>query len=320
MTQKPRPYNSQVAPNQRPFSSKGKTASTHSKVPLSEATAGKLYRVRDKDWAALWGEHLSWDEANRLKNQVVGERRSTTARVEDMEVPPPEWWTCEHRDQDQPVDDGTDQLTSQASPPDQGHPHVVHGRVVGVIPGPSSGTAYGLDGTEIVTIPANGTIVSIPPGTELVFHSQVDEGGTGVREIPCAVFKGDVVQARPVAGHVAAVRHVAPRPAQPKGPPKYRDVTVKKPPPRTAPPPRDKTVSTAPVFVRLGAAPAPLEPNKEDVLPSPLKVALETDGPALPDNAITDADIKDVASDIGGAPTGDDIRAAKAQRDAERAG
>lgn len=53
-----------------------------------------LYRVRDKDWAALHGENLSMSDALRLKEHVVGARKSTTARLEPMSVPPPEWYAA----------------------------------------------------------------------------------------------------------------------------------------------------------------------------------------------------------------------------------
>lgn len=80
---------SQVAPGQKPFHRPGvHTATTHSRVPLEQATAGKLYRVRDRadvhGNAAIWGDLLPFDEATKLKEQVVGRRQSKTARVEEM--------------------------------------------------------------------------------------------------------------------------------------------------------------------------------------------------------------------------------------------
>lgn len=86
---KPRQPGSQVAPGLKPLHTNRTTASKHSKVPLEQATAGRLYRVRDKDWAALWGENLTWKEATELKDLVVGRKKSRTARVEDMAIPPP---------------------------------------------------------------------------------------------------------------------------------------------------------------------------------------------------------------------------------------
>lgn len=79
---------SQVAPGQKPLFRDGPTASTHMRVPVMQATAGKRYRVRDKvdanGVANIWGEDLSYDDAVRLKERVVGMRRSKTARVEEM--------------------------------------------------------------------------------------------------------------------------------------------------------------------------------------------------------------------------------------------
>lgn len=80
---------SQVAPGQKPFHRPGAhTASTHSRVPLHQATAGKLYRVRDRadadGNAAVWGDLLSHADALKLKETVCGTRQSKTARVEEM--------------------------------------------------------------------------------------------------------------------------------------------------------------------------------------------------------------------------------------------
>jgi hypothetical protein len=60
-------------------------------LPLDQVTEGRTYRVRDKDFAVIWGEGLSWDDAVKLKEKVVGARRSKTARVEDEETPVPDW-------------------------------------------------------------------------------------------------------------------------------------------------------------------------------------------------------------------------------------
>ncbi len=92
MTPKPRIPGSQAPPNRKPLFNDGRTASTHSKIPVDQATDGKLYRVRDKDWTWVWGANLSYADACKLKEQVVTARKSTTARVEDMAVDPPEWY------------------------------------------------------------------------------------------------------------------------------------------------------------------------------------------------------------------------------------
>lgn len=58
---------------------------------------GKLFRVRDKDHGdgkpvTIWGDELDHSDANKLKELVVGQGKSTTARVEPMEMPAkPNW-------------------------------------------------------------------------------------------------------------------------------------------------------------------------------------------------------------------------------------
>lgn len=68
------------------------------KEPLSKATAGKLYRVRDEHKAGpdgtqipgkLWGDKLPYDRAVKLKEETCGKRKSTNALIEDMVVPYP---------------------------------------------------------------------------------------------------------------------------------------------------------------------------------------------------------------------------------------
>lgn len=49
---------------------------------------GMLYRVRDKEWVAVWAENLSWPVANRLKDHVLVHSGSRSARVEAMDIPP----------------------------------------------------------------------------------------------------------------------------------------------------------------------------------------------------------------------------------------
>lgn len=53
----------------------------------SHPIQGMLYRVRDKDWAELWGEGLPHADAVQLKAKTVGARKSTTARIEACDVP-----------------------------------------------------------------------------------------------------------------------------------------------------------------------------------------------------------------------------------------
>src|SRR5256885_1122622 len=86
---KPRKPGSQVPPNLKVHVSDRPTARGHSKIPIEVATAGRLFRVRDKNWTKVWGDNLSWPEANKLKDQVCAQGKSRTARVEDMAVQPP---------------------------------------------------------------------------------------------------------------------------------------------------------------------------------------------------------------------------------------
>lgn len=84
---------SQVAPNQKPLHTSARTATTHHKVPPDQAHAGKTFRVRDKHEPGkpgrVWGQDMTWTDANQCKEQVVGSRKSKTARVERMDVPMP---------------------------------------------------------------------------------------------------------------------------------------------------------------------------------------------------------------------------------------
>jgi hypothetical protein len=61
--------------------------------PLSVSTAGQKYRVRDdrKDASAespnkVWGRHLSYADAHKLKERVVGARKSRTAIIENEAI------------------------------------------------------------------------------------------------------------------------------------------------------------------------------------------------------------------------------------------
>jgi hypothetical protein len=103
--------------NRKPLLTNRKTSPSHSKVPIAEATAGKLYRVRDKDWVKVWGYHLTWAQAVELKNRVVAKRLSRTARVEDMAIPMPDnasasaaGGTAKTARVNQASDDGVDDL------------------------------------------------------------------------------------------------------------------------------------------------------------------------------------------------------------------
>jgi hypothetical protein len=306
MKQPPRKPGSQVAPGQRPLFTDGRTASTHSKIPIDQATAGRLYRVRDKHIedapGTVWGDGLSWGDATKLKDQVVAQRKSKTARVEDMEVPMPDA---------QVSDDGIDELAISEGPERGAHvsgtspsdPAIAAAQAV-------QGAAFELVGDEAHLVPTRGVIVAVAAGHELLVDGQVSP-------VPSVVAQGAVVQARALdpaiaaaqAAARAAVRPVAAA-AQARHAATYRDKTVLAAGRRTQPPPRDKTVSKSRAFVRLGAPPAaPAAPPM-----SPLKVATETDGEALPEGALSDTDLHDL--DVGGGPSEDDVAHAKRLRDA----
>jgi len=70
-------------------------ATAYRRTSIEEETAGRLYRVRCKDWENLWGENLTHEEATRLKEQVCTRGKSRTARVEDMEIPAPDWYLAQ---------------------------------------------------------------------------------------------------------------------------------------------------------------------------------------------------------------------------------
>lgn len=83
-------------PPQKPVKPNRKIPSTQYKArPSDEENAGRLFRVRCKDWENLWGENLTHADATQLKEQVVTRGRSRTARVEDMTIPPPDWYTAQ---------------------------------------------------------------------------------------------------------------------------------------------------------------------------------------------------------------------------------
>ena len=275
----PRIPGSQVAPNDRPLFTDGHTASTHSKIPLDQANAGKLYRVRDKivegHPVKVWGVDLTWEQATKLKEHVVTAGRSKTARVEPMEVAMPS--------EPSPDDGGTSEESIETSAPRP------------------QGVAYELVGFDPITIAARGVVRSCPAGTTLHVN------GSAVT-VPAAVAHGDIVQAMPSDPNaVPLAKPVAKAPAARTA---YRDTTVRAPVPRKGPPPRDKTISKEPVFVRLGGAPpaAPARP-----LESPLKVATRTDGAPIADGAISDLDLPDLSADLGGGASEADIEHARRQ-------
>lgn len=274
---KPRIPGSQVAPNDRPLFTDGHTASTHSKIPLDQASAGKAYRVRDKaidgQSVKVWGDDLTWDQAAKLKEHVVTSGKSKTARVEPMDVELP--------NEPSPDDSGTDTQDLETSAV---RPH---------------GVAYELVGAEPITITARGLVRSIPAGTTLMVN------GSAVT-LPAPVLHGDIVQAMPFDPLAAPAKRPAPK--VPAARTVYRDTTVRAPQPRKGPLPKDRTVSKEPVFVRLGGAPpaAPARP-----LASPLKVATLGDGEVIVDGAISDSDLSDLSGDLGGGASDADLEHAR---------
>lgn len=58
--------------------------------PRKHPVKGMTYRVRDKDWAEIWGENLSWEDAEKLVVVTVSSLQSRTARTEaeDIACPP----------------------------------------------------------------------------------------------------------------------------------------------------------------------------------------------------------------------------------------
>lgn len=280
--QKPRKPGSQVPPNYKPNHTDRRTSSGHSKVPLAQATAGKLYRVRDKDWVAVWGEHLTWDEATKLKNSVVANGRSRTARVESMEV-------------ERPTEVSTEQPATRLL-----LDHMVT--------------------PEPETMEFAGVIRRLPTGYYPPGEGELVVNGCSV-PVPTSVKVGDVVQLRRIDPALAATRSAALTAVRPiaqraqRTRPVVRDLTAS-PPARPNPnPPRDQTVLKP--SSRGASAPAGLPTPPA----SPLQVATMTDGPPLGDDALGDDDLADLVADIGGGPSDADLEHAERLRgDHERVG
>lgn len=300
----PRKPGSQVAPGQKPLFRDGRTAAGHSKIPIEQATAGKLYRVRDKHTDAgpgkVWGDNLAYADAVKEKDRVAGSGASRTVRVEPMDVAMPQ-------EDIQSLDDMAADIRA-AHNPDGVAVRDDDGELV--MPTPGLGSAFELAGDEPQTVPSRGVIMAIPPGHELLIDGQV-------AQVPAIVQGGETAQARALDHDLAAAREAAlaaARPfaqaSRPKLSSAYRDKTIVVPAKRTKPVPRDRTVSKAPLLVRLGAPPsAPPAPP-----PSPLKVATQLDGEALDENALSETDLHDLGVD-GGASDADHEHATR-ERDA----
>jgi hypothetical protein len=277
---RPRIPGSQVAPGQRPYNSGAPTATTHSKVPLHEATAGKLYRVRDKDWAALHGEDLTWDDAHKLKEKLVGSRQSTTARVEDMDIPPPDWFL--EAEAAAAADISAAPSADEQQEAEEADPELEAMRA----PALAAARAAAQSAQARADARARPRIVAPPPAPP---------------------------PAAPKAGKFTApVRRPAPAPTGPRIVP--RDKTVQPLVTRTAPPPRDRTVASE--IVMRGQAPPSSDPLP---LISPLAAAAIPDDPLdVPEGQLVDDDLSDVTSDLGGGASDSDVKRAQDQADEDR--
>lgn len=250
-----------------------------------------LYRVRDREWAKLWGENLSLTDATKLKEQVVTSKKSNTARLEPMSIPPPAWYVADNAGQ---VSDLSVAVAEEAPP----------------LPRQQRLPAFGVSGFDPVEAPHHGEVTSIPDGCQLYVNDVMVQ-------VPAEVSGGDTIHARPLDPALAEARAAALAAARPvaqaknDGRPPYRDRSVKIPAPRTTPPPADKTVSKTPVFIRLDT---PVTGAAEP-LPSPQKVAEMRDGNVMPDGALSDDDLPEIAYDLGGTETQDDIDHANRERD-----
>lgn len=305
---KPRIPGSQVAPGQRPLFRDEQTASTHSKIPIAQATAGRTFRVRCKDWAAVHGEGLSWDDANKLKNQRAAEG-FRTVRVEDEEIPPPPGYVAE---------------TAQGYLDEQ--PYVDGGAGIELgVAGPAAAVDPELEGLRAAAFTAARQAAAAANG-------RVTDNGAAARAEQLARMTGS----RPV---VRAITEEAPRAAAP--PPVPSKFVAPAAPKRAAAPvnpnrviPRDKTVqgevfrrsspaprdrTAASEVLKRSHAPASAEPRP---LISPLKAAMMADDPLdIPDSAVVgDDDLSDLMSDLGGGASDKDVERAKAQAAAEQGG
>jgi hypothetical protein len=261
------------------------------------------YRVRDSDWGNVWGQDLTWDQAQKLLSELVAQKKTRTASVRPMSERPPEWWVAQNfdvgpwRNAAQPADDlSLPEEQPQAAP----------------AAGPPIGTNYKVASAMAPTmIQSDGVVGEIPSGHQLLVNGQD-------RPVPTRVVKGDTVECRSLNPMAAAARAAATGAAasviQAKQRRPYFDVTVKKPLPRAVPPPRDRTMSNQPVTVRLGT---PLETPPKP-LPSPQKVAELEEGEVIPEGAISDADLTDLAVDLGGGASDADVDHARRQAEAER--
>jgi hypothetical protein len=301
---KPRIPGSQVAPGQRPLYRDAPTASTHSKLPISQATAGKTYRVRCKDWVTVHGEGLTWEAANKLKDQRASEG-FRTARVEDEAISPPEWYEAAPA----PVNNRWDEVLDPTPDLDHLDPELEALRRGAFHAARSAATA------------ANARVAEGGAAARAEQLARMTGARPVVVTIPVAPPTPPVAPAPPPPPPAAAAKFVAPapprRPAHPPNPNRVvpRDRTVQAAPfRRTEPPPRDRTAASE--VLKRAHAPAAEPPRP---LISPLKAAMMADDPLdIPDGAVGDDDLSDLVSDLGGGASDKDVEQAKAQADVER--
>lgn len=268
------------------------------------ADENTLYRVVDRQWN-VYGENLTYADAQRLlATSDVKNQSQRTASIQPMSTPLPTNVEISYPN-------GQAGPAAPAVDDDLSVPEEVP-EVASQPPATAVGTQYVVSSEMTTTIQGDGWITQIPGGHQLLVNGQD-------RPVPARVGKGDNVQCRSLHPAAAAARAAGAQAAATVIAAKRRvpmDVTVRAPVPRQTPPPRDVTLSNKPVLVRLGAPPsAPPKP-----LPSPLKVATLQDGDPLPDDAISDAEIPDLAADIGGGASDADVEHARRQAEAERAG
>ena len=262
---------------------------------------GIKYRARDREgeppkiWDDGNGQGLSYQQALVARDRVSASKKSRSMVIESMSM-------SHAGDQV-----GTDDLSI---PPDTtANPR---GQSAGIL-ARETGTDYQIAAPLVATqIQADGVVSMIPSGHQLLVNGHP-------QSVPIRVHKHDTVECRSLAPELASARAASSAAVTQVIQAKRRipiDVTVRQPSPRVAPPPPDRTVSNKPVVVRLGA-PTPTPPRP---LPSPLKVATLEDGDVLPEDALTDADLPDVAGDLGGGPSDADVEHARKQAEAERTG
>lgn len=167
---------------------------------------------------------------------------------------------------------------------------------------PSNLPTFEIVGTDPQSAPCDGVVSAVPSGHRLLVDGQP-------QNVPANVRAGQLLQSELVdralaSANSASTRAVAEVIQKARREPVYLDYTVRPSKPRHTPPPPDTTVSKKPIHVRLGGTlqQAPATPP-----PSPQKAADQADGAPIPDGVLSDADVLDLAVDLGGGPSDADI-------------